>query len=59
MHPSAASVGPTELVWPAECAKRATGTPARPAQRLLVLGWLAEELCVVVAERWRFALGVG
>jgi hypothetical protein len=52
MHLSAASIGPDELAWPAECARRAAGTPVRPAWRLLVLGWLAEELCVVVATRW-------
>jgi hypothetical protein len=59
MHFSIASIGPAELAWPAECARRAAGRPVRPARRLLVLGWLAEELCAIVATRWRFAPAVG
>jgi hypothetical protein len=37
MHLSAAFIGQAEHAWPAECARRAAGTPARPVWRLLVL----------------------
>jgi hypothetical protein len=51
MHPSTTSNGPAALAWLAECVRRAAGTLARPARRLLVLGLLAEELCAIVAMR--------